>query len=279
MNRKEVVVANQLTRIYGKKFTAVDSIDLSIVEGEIFGLLGTNGAGKTSTLEVLEGLVPATKGTVRVFGLDPRKNRRKIRPFQGVMMQEGGFPTDLTVKETVKMWAGTLSNPLPIEEVINKVGLGHKTRTRVKALSGGEVRRLDLACAILGNPKLLFLDEPTTGLDPESRRNTWSLIRELHQSGTTIVLTTHYLEEAETLCERLAIMHRGQIARAGTPEAVVAGYPGTITFRTDTPLPAAFAQYSTSGDGFVTTQTRELQKDLTELLDWARDANVQLHDL
>lgn len=279
MSRKEVVVADQLTRIYGKKFTAVDAIDLSIVEGEIFGLLGTNGAGKTSTLEVLEGLAPASSGTVRVFDLDPRENRKKIRPFQGVMMQEGGFPTDLTVEETVKMWAGTLSNPLPSGEVIDKVGLAHKAKTRVKALSGGEVRRLDLACAILGNPKLLFLDEPTTGLDPESRRNTWNLIRDLHQAGTTIVLTTHYLEEAEALCERLAIMHQGRIARVGTPETVVAGYPGTITFRTNTPLPAKFTQYSISADALVTAQTRELQKDLTELLDWARDANVELLDL
>lgn len=279
MSNGEIIVAEGLTRRYGQSFTAVDSIDLSINQGEVFGLLGTNGAGKTSTMEVLEGLAPATSGTVRVLGYDPRKHRDRIRPHQGVMLQQGGFPTDLTVTETLQMWAATLSHSLPVAQTLAQVGLAQRANVRVKALSGGEVRRLDLACAVIGNPTLLFLDEPTTGLDPESRRNTWQLIQSLHENGATIVLTTHYLEEAEALCERFAIMHGGKIAREGTPDEVVAGYRGTISFRTDAPLPDYFQDLIVSDTGTVTLATHAIQRDLTALLNWAEQNDVQLREL
>lgn len=185
-----IVTARSLVRRYGKDFTAVKGIDLDIYPGEVFGLLGTNGAGKTSTLEVLEGLATASDGDVSVFGLHPIKDRSTIRPRQGVMMQSGGFPTDLTVKETVNMWGGTLTNPMPTDEALELVDMSHRANVRVSALSGGEVRRLDLACAVLGQPDLLFMDEPTTGLDPESRRMTWRLIETLRDRGTTIETPT-----------------------------------------------------------------------------------------
>lgn len=279
-----VIEAEALTRIYGKDFTAVDQISFNVNEGEVFGLLGTNGAGKTSTLEILEGLVKPSRGQVRVFGKDPVKARKQIRPYQGVMMQSGGFPTDLTVVETLRMWAGTLSYPLPVDDVLSAVNLAHRANVRVKGLSGGEVRRLDLACSIVGQPRLLFLDEPTTGLDPESRRNTWQLIEELNQSGTTVVLTTHYLEEAERLADRLVIMHQGTIARGGTQREVIAGYPATIRFEpywptgTTPAIPDSIRQNLRETNSSLVWETMHLQRDLTALLTWARQDHVELRN-
>ncbi len=164
--QQPVVTARGLVRRYGKDFEAVKGIDLDIYAGEVFGLLGTNGAGKTSTLEALEGLATASAGEVSVFGMHPIKDRTEIRPRQGVMMQSGGFPTDLTVTETVDMWGGTLTKPMDTAAAIDLVSMSHRADVRVSALSGGEVRRLDLACAVLGQPDLLFMDEPTTTLPP-----------------------------------------------------------------------------------------------------------------
>lgn len=277
MSNEPVLTARQLTRKYGS-FTAVKGIDLDIYAGEIFGLLGTNGAGKTSTLEVLEGLAKATSGTVTVFGLDPIKDRRRIRPRQGVMMQEGGFPTDLTALETLNMWAGTVSTPLKSAQVLDMVGLDHRKNVRVSSLSGGEVRRLDLACSIIGQPQLLFLDEPTTGLDPESRRQAWNLISDIRDSGTTIVLTTHYLEEAEFLCDRLSIMDEGKIVVSGTAETVVHGHPSTISMN-DVPLPPELAGLAQTHRGTTTITTHNLQRDLGSLLRWAEGSGIELENL
>lgn len=273
-----VLSARSLTRTYKGGFTAVDGLTLDIYPGEIFGLLGTNGAGKTSTLEILEGLAKPTAGTVTVFGKDPIKDRKAIRPRQGVMMQEGGFPTDLTAAETLTMWAGTLSTPLPVSNIIAQVNLSHRADVRVSSLSGGEVRRLDLACAIVGQPDLLFLDEPTTGLDPESRRSTWDLIASLRENGTTIVLTTHYLEEAERLCDRLSIMDRGEIVASGTPASVAAGHPSTISF-SYVDLPDRFIQAAQTQRGRTTITTYDLQHDLAELLAWANSTGTTLDGL
>ncbi|XGU18511.1 ABC transporter ATP-binding protein [Rhodococcus sp. 3Y1] len=238
-----------MSRRYGsgkEAFDAVRNLDLSVQEGELFGLLGTNGAGKTSTLEVIQGLSRASAGTVRVLGMDPVRNRKQIRPSLGIMLQKGGLPQDLTARESLAMWAGTCSNPLPVDEVLERVDMRDRGDTRVKFLSGGEARRLDLACAIIGRPLVLFLDEPTTGLDPESRRNTWQLIADLKASGVTIMLTTHYLDEAESLCDQLAIMHRGSVVRSGTVADVVADHPAQIKLhRPGLPLPAlAGAEYA-----------------------------------
>src|ERR1022692_1053659 len=212
MDDTGVITVRDLRRRYGSKgghgFDAVRGVSFSVRRGELFALLGTNGAGKTSTMEVLEGLVPPAQGSVRVLGRDPFRERALVRRRMGIMLQEGGFPSDLTVAETGRMWAGTLSAPRPVAEALELVDLGHRASVAVRSLSGGERRRLGLAMAILGCPEVLFLDEPTTGLDPESRHRTWLLIRELLAAGTTVLLTTHYLEEAEELADRLAIMDR-----------------------------------------------------------------------
>ncbi|WP_261992841.1 ABC transporter ATP-binding protein [Streptomyces sp. adm13(2018)] len=214
------IEAESLRRGYSGGFEAVRGISLTVRRGEIFALLGTNGAGKTSTVELLEGLAAPSAGTARVLGHDPYRDRAAVRPRIGVMLQEGGFPSELTVAETVRMWAGCTTHARPAAEALGATGLTGREGVRVKQLSGGERRRLDLALALLGRPEILFLDEPTTGLDAEGRRDTWELVRALRDGGTTVLLTTHYLEEAETLADRLAIMHRGQIVLSGTPAQV-----------------------------------------------------------
>jgi ABC-2 type transport system ATP-binding protein len=282
-----ILVTHGLRRVYGTgkhAFTAVDGMDLDIHEGELFALLGTNGAGKTSTLEVLEGLAPASGGSVRVFGADPFRERKRVRPRQGLMLQTGGFPADLTAAEALAMWCATLSDPRPVPELLDRVDLAGRARTRISSLSGGEVRRLDLACAIAGDPDLLFLDEPTTGLDPESRARAWELIADLKARGTTIVLTTHYLDEAESLADRLAIMHHGSIVTEGTVAGVVAGYPATIRFTPPESAPEGPDPALLRGDlgtdrGRLLVTTHHLQQDLAALLGWADDHHLVLDGL
>jgi ABC-2 type transport system ATP-binding protein len=267
-----------LTRRYSGGFEAVRGVSFEVERGEMFALLGTNGAGKTSTVEVVEGLSRPAEGSVRVLGHDPFSERALVRPRMGVMLQEGGFPPDLTVSEATKMWAGTLTSPRPVDEALTLVDLAHRATVRVKQLSGGERRRLDLALALLGKPEVLFLDEPTTGLDPESRRNTWELIRSLLREGVTVLLTTHYLEEAQELADRLAIMHRGRIVAQGTVSDVVDAYPSRISFT----LPAGVSLpvvADVESSGRVTVRTNELQETLHELLAWAHHNKVELSGL
>ena len=278
------ITVRDLRRRYGgpggRGFDAVRGVTFSVRRGELFALLGTNGAGKTSTMEVLEGLVPPSQGTVRVLGRDPYRQRALVRRRMGIMLQEGGFPADLTVVETGRMWAGTLSAPRPVAEALDLVGLGHRAGVAVRSLSGGERRRLDLAMAILGHPEVLFLDEPTTGLDPQSRLRTWRLIRELLGSGTTVVLTTHYLEEAEELADRLAIMHQGRIVRTGTPAEVAASQPARISFELPEdarePVPGLAGTRASVTGRSVLLQTEDLQRTLTALLGWANSRDLVL---
>ncbi|WP_075734296.1 ABC transporter ATP-binding protein [Streptomyces acidiscabies] len=282
--KEHVIEAEGLRRVYGGGFEAVRGVTFHVDRGEVFALLGTNGAGKTSTVELLEGLAQPSGGRVRVLGHDPYAERAAVRPRTGVMLQEGGFPSELTVVETAKMWAGCVSGARPIGEALELVGLGAKQRVRVKQLSGGERRRLDLALALLGRPEVLFLDEPTTGLDAEGRRDTWELVRALRDSGTTVLLTTHYLEEAEGLADRLAIMHAGSIAVSGTPAEVTASQPSRISFE----LPSGWfvgdlpplgelgvSEHAVEG-GVVRLRTHDLQRTATGVLVWARDAGVEL---
>ena len=291
MTNQAVIEVRGLSRRYGgaKGFEAVRGVSFSVERGELFALLGTNGAGKTSTLEIVEGLDRPSGGTVRVLGHDPFARRSAVRPRIGVMLQEGGFPPDLTVAETVRMWAGTLTDPRPVAEALSLVDLEHRASIRVKQLSGGERRRVDLALAILGRPEVLFLDEPTTGLDPESRRNTRRLIRSLLLDGVTVLLTTHYLEEAQELADRLAIMHRGEIVAAGSLAEVVAAYPARVRFVLPDGVPpgrlpafpgASRLEIGTAGTGgAVTVHTHALQPTLTALLSWAAESGVELHGL
>src|SRR6478752_1462106 len=214
----------------GSGFEAVRGVSFSVRRGELFALLGTNGAGKTSLLEVVEGLAPASSGTVRVLGRDPLRDRRVVRPRIGIVLQDSGFPVDLTVTEMARMWAGTLTAPRPVGEALDMVDLGHRARVGVRQLSGGERRRLDLALAELGRPEVLFLDEPTSGLDPASRQGVWRLLRDLLDGGATILLSTHHMDEAGSLADRLAIMHQGRVVRSGTPTEVAGGQPARISF-------------------------------------------------
>ncbi|MEV5660481.1 ABC transporter ATP-binding protein [Streptomyces flaveolus] len=284
---EHVIEVTDLRRVYGGGFEAVRGIDFSVRRGEIFALLGTNGAGKTSTVELLEGLAAPAGGRVRVLGHDPYTERAAVRPRTGVMLQEGGFPSELTVAETARMWAGCVSGARPEAEVLALVGLSGKRGTRVKQLSGGERRRLDLALALLGEPEVLFLDEPTTGLDAEGRRDTWELVRSLRDGGTTVLLTTHYLEEAEDLADRLAILHEGRIAATGTPAEVTATQPSRISFELpdgyfvgDLPPLGELGVSDHQVDGrVVRLRTRELQRAATALLVWAERAGVELRGL
>jgi ABC-2 type transport system ATP-binding protein len=290
MNTNEhehVIEVTDLRRVYGGGFEAVRGISFTVGRGEVFALLGTNGAGKTSTVELLEGLARPAGGRVRVLGHDPYEERAAVRPRTGVMLQEGGFPSELTVAETTRMWAGCVSGARPEDEALALVGLTGRSGVRVKQLSGGERRRLDLALALLGRPEVLFLDEPTTGLDAEGRRDTWELVRALRDGGTTVLLTTHYLEEAEGLADRLAILHEGSVAATGTPLEVTARQPSRISFR----LPEGYflgdlpplAELGVCGHevdgGLVRLRTRQLQRAATGLLVWAERARVELHGL
>jgi ABC-2 type transport system ATP-binding protein len=292
MDDTDIITVDHLRRRHGASgrhgFDAVRGVSFSVRRGELFALLGTNGAGKTSTLEVLEGVAPATSGAVRVLGHDPFRGRRLVRPRVGIMLQEGGFPADLTVIETARMWSGTLTSFRPLEEALDVVDLRHRGNVPVKQLSGGEKRRLDLALAVLGRPEILFLDEPTAGVDPESRSRTWRLVRDMLESGTTVVLTTQYLGEGEELADRLAILHRGWMVRTGTPAEVTASRPARISFtlppdvRESVPdLPGALGLDDTdSGTSRnVVVHTRDLQPTLTALLGWAGSRELVLADL
>jgi ABC-2 type transport system ATP-binding protein len=284
---EHVIEVTDLRRVYGGGFEAVRGIGFSVRRGEIFALLGTNGAGKTSTVELLEGLARPAGGTVRVLGHDPFTQRAAVRPRTGVMLQEGGFPSELTVAETTRMWAGCVSGARPADEVLALVGLDGKAGVRVKQLSGGERRRLDLALALLGEPEVLFLDEPTTGLDAEGRRDTWELVRALRDRGTTVLLTTHYLEEAEQLADRLAILHAGRIAAAGTPAEVTAAQPSRISFELPEDwhvgdLPPlgelGVCEHEVRGR-LVLLRTHAVQRVATRLLVWAEEHGVELRGL
>ena len=214
-----VISVRGLKKSYGST-QAVAGIDLTIAQGEIFALLGPNGAGKTTTVEILEGFRNRDSGDVSVLGTDPAIKGEAGRIWRnriGIVLQSTSDAGDLSVKETVAHFARYYANPRDVDEVVNAVGLAEKSKELIRTLSGGQRRRLDVALGIIGSPELLFLDEPTTGFDPEARRAFWALIKNLRDSGTTIVLTTHYLDEAEALADRVAVINRGAIVEVSTP--------------------------------------------------------------
>lgn len=260
-----------------KVFDAVRGVDLTVHQGEVFALLGTNGAGKTSTVEIIEGLAPPSEGSVHVLGRAPYTERHLLRPRTGILLQSSGFPPALTVREMARMWHGTLRSPYPIDDMLDAVGLDHSSRVLIASLSGGERRRLDLALTLMTRAEVLILDEPTTGLDPESRHRMWTLIRERVAGGAAALITTHYLEEAEEFADRLAVMHAGRIARQGTLREIVSNAPARITFNcppglslSDLRVPAARI---TSERGAHPTriliETADLQGALAATLAWA----------
>lgn len=262
-------------------FDAVRGIDLDVRRGEVFALLGTNGAGKTTTLEVLEGFGRRSGGEVSVLGVDPAVDRAVLRPRMGIQLQEGGFVEELTVLETLQLWQKIVERPDRPERLMERFDLTEKRATPVGKLSGGEKRRLDLATAVWGTPELVVLDEPTTGLDPESRRRTWDAIQELQEAGRTVLLTTHYLEEAEALADRVAIMHAGRVAVTGTLEEILASQPAGFSATLPEPvegLPEFRGRAVLEGDR-LEVRTVALQEDLTDLLTWAAARGVRLSGL
>jgi ABC-2 type transport system ATP-binding protein len=222
-----------LRKSYGE-YEALREVSFEISEGEVFGLLGPNGAGKTSTIEILEGYRSRDSGEVDVLGFDPERAGSAFRERIGVVLQQSQLWPNLTVAETHRMFAGYYSRPRDIDEVVTLVGLEEKRNARVKTLSGGQKRRLDLGVALVGDPDLVFLDEPTTGFDPAARRAAWEMIRSLRSLGKTILLTTHYLDEAEQLADRVAVLREGRIIREGTPAELTGGTNETeVRYRED----------------------------------------------
>lgn len=281
---RKVIVADNVTRTYGK-FTAVDGVSFHVAQGELVALLGSNGAGKTSLLEVLQGSTRANGGCVQVFGLDPIADRAAVRRRSGIMLQEAGFAKDLTVRETLVMWAGTLTTPRPVEESLAMCSLENRANIRVGSLSGGERRRLDLAMATLGRPELLFMDEPTTGLDPAVRQHTWELVRRMLDEGSTVLLTTHYMEEAEELADRILIMDKGRILTEGSVADIVSRHPCEITFTDVEVSDVEFERLShvvcpVSHDrGITRVLSTDLHDTLRELLALADSRNIHLDGL
>ena len=200
---------------------AVDGLDLEVARGECFGLLGPNGAGKTTTIEICEGLTAPDEGMVEVLGLNWRSNANELRQRIGIQLQETQFPEKLKVEETLRLFRSFFKRGISVEESIKTAQLEEKRNSRVGGLSGGQKQRLAMATALVGDPELLFLDEPTTGLDPQARRQLWDLVDDLNQAGRTIILTTHYMDEAERLCDRVAIMDHGKVIAMGTPQQLI----------------------------------------------------------
>jgi ABC-2 type transport system ATP-binding protein len=277
-----------LVKRYGDR-TAVDGIDLHVARGEVFGLLGPNGAGKTTTVETLEGYRRPDGGVVRVLGLDPTGQGAQLRPRIGVMLQEGGLYPGVRPLEVLRQFAGFYDDPDDPHRLLALVGLQDDTKTYVRRMSGGQKQRLSLALALIGRPDLVFLDEPTAGMDPRARATTWQLVRDLKESGVTVVLTTHHMDEAEHLCDHLAIIDRGRIVAEGTPAEITrAGAGAEVRFSTqpgldgealaaELGLPAGSVREERPGDYAVAAPgSPELIASLTA---WLRDKGFALAEL
>jgi ABC-2 type transport system ATP-binding protein len=280
-----VISVRGLRKSYGG-FEAVKGIDLEVSAGEIFAFLGPNGAGKTTTVEVLEGYRARNSGEVSVFGVDPASPNRSWRERIGIVLQECRLTPELTVTEAVEQYAGYYPAARDVGETVRLVGLGDKADTRTAKLSGGQQRRLDVALALVGDPELLFLDEPTTGFDPAARRQAWEVIGGLRELGKTVFLTTHYMEEAEALADRAAIIVRGRIVAEGDPDALSAraGAEAMISFRlpngaSSADLPPPFAASAKPGEAMVAHASSDPLADLRRLIEWAEQRGVGLPGL
>ncbi|WP_081639987.1 ABC transporter ATP-binding protein [Actinomadura flavalba] len=273
MSSTPVIDVERLNVKYGD-FHAVRDLSFQVRRGELYALLGTNGAGKTSALETVEGHRPATSGTVRVFGESPR-DRRAVRPRMGIMLQESGFSPDLTVRESVRLIGGLTQRVDTVERVLGVVGLTGKAGTKVAQLSGGEKRRLDFATALWGAPELVFLDEPTTGLDIGSRDALWDAVDRLREDGSTVVLTTHYLEEAQQRADRIGLMHQGSLRREGTVAELTRTLPSVIRFALPPDAPAPPLATTREPDGRLLAETFDLPNDLYTLLAWTRHHGLE----
>ena len=277
------VDVRDLRKSYGS-FEAVKGIDLSVSAGEVFALLGPNGAGKTTTVEILEGHRKRSGGEVSVLGSDPGNGGAKFKSRIGIVLQETGIEPYLTVEEAIDLYRGYYPAPRPRDEIIEVVGLEEKRKVRVNKLSGGQQRRLDVAIGLAGDPELLFLDEPTTGFDPSARRNAWEMVRNLRSLGKTVFLTTHYMDEAEVLADRAAILVGGRIRAEGNPRSLVAGEANVTLIEFSLPEgsarpPGPLMHGASIQEGVVRIKTSEARRTLHDLTGWALENDVELMGL
>jgi ABC-2 type transport system ATP-binding protein len=283
-----VIEVEDLRKHYGP-VRAVDGISFEVRPGEVYALLGENGAGKSTTVEILEGYRTATSGTVSVLGTDPSAAGRDFRDRIGIVLQTSGVEAEFSVREVVELYRSAYRTPRPVDDVIAMVGLEDKADARIASLSGGQRRRIDLALGIVGNPSLLFLDEPTTGFDPAARRRSWDLVDQLGEGGTTVLLTTHYLDEAENLADRVGVLSAGRLVAEGTPDELISERSGTLV-RFVLPDAVAVADAATTFGPVLEAEIRVAGRQVEATLEhptaavhrltgWAIEAGVELEAL
>lgn len=269
-----IIEVNDLVKRYGAT-TTVDGISFSVGEGEIFGILGPNGAGKTTTVECIEGLRKPDGGSIRVAGLDPQRDARELKELLGAQLQETELPDMIRVREAMELYSSFYRDPADWHELLGDLGLADKLETQFRRLSGGQKQRLSIALAVVGNPRIAVLDELTTGLDPQARRDTWDLIERIRGRGVTIVLVTHFMEEAERLCDRLALIDSGRVVAVDTPAGLVSTVDDRqrVRFRPSAPLDHALlaalpevSEVARAGGQLVVTGTGNLLQAVTALL-------------
>ena len=275
------IVVDGLRKSYGP-VEAVRGVSFAVEEGEVFGLLGPNGAGKTTIVEILEGYRRRDGGEVRVLGEDPKHAGRQLRERIGLVLQEVAVPPALSVTELVDLFGGYYPSPRPTADVLELAGLTDKAGARVRTLSGGQQRRLDVALGIVGDPDLIFLDEPTTGFDPSARRNAWELVRTMRNLGKTVLLTTHYMDEAQNLADRICVIADGLVVAAGTPDTLRGTSEGRTFIRFAVPRAASLDSLPLQpaiSDGIVTIETTSPTRAVHQLTSWALAHDLELEAL
>ena len=279
--RSPAIEVDSLRKSYGV-VKAVDGVTFTVRQGEVFGLLGPNGAGKTTIVEILEGYRRADSGTVTVLGVDPQTAARSLKGRIGLVLQEAAVPPLLTVTELVDLFAGYYASPRPTAEMLEVVGLTEKANARVKTLSGGQQRRLDLAIGLVGDPELVFLDEPTTGFDPAARRQAWDIVRRMRALGKTIVLTTHYMDEAQELADRICVIAAGKLVAQGSPQTLRSAAETQTRIRFSLPDEidvASLPVSATVDDGAALIETSTPTATLHALTSWAVERELELAGL
>lgn len=283
---QNIIEVQNLTKQYGK-MTAVNDISFQVREGEVFGILGPNGAGKTTTLEMIEGLKPITSGTVTLDGHDVARETQKVKSLIGVQLQSSSFFELLNLKELLEVFGSLYDRKVDGMALLREVQLEEKAKAQVKELSGGQKQRFSIAAALVNDPKVLFLDEPTTGLDPQARRNLWDLVKKINEMGKTVVITTHYMDEAEVLCDRIAVMDHAQIVALDTTENLLKlpGLHSSMSFRTEKELPLADLEKIEAVsqvvlvDGAYKLVTSNEETSLHSLFKYSREQGFPLRDL
>ncbi|GCE49013.1 ABC-2 type transport system ATP-binding protein [Thermosporothrix hazakensis] len=287
---QDAITVEQFKKSYGPH-TVVDGLSFRVHRGEVFALLGPNGAGKTTTVETLEGYRKADAGTIRVLGLDPIRDAQTLKPLIGVVLQQDGLYPALTAREVLHLFAGYFAHPQNPDELLERVGLTSAAKTRCRRLSGGQKRRLALAVALVGNPQLVFLDEPTAGMDPQARLATWEIVQELKQKGVTVLLTTHLMDEAERLADRVAIIDHGRLIALDTPENMMGtrnarslrfvAASGLDCSRLAAALPSATAARELRAGSYIveTDAPENIPALIAELASWLRDQQITLSEL